>query len=339
MSELDNAAGPDDTSRRTGLHRGSAALATVLGVLAWSSAAVAATITTFKIPHSEDTYPLAINSSGDVTGYYLDITGGRGFIRASNGAVTTFAAFDSFTDPTGINRRGATTGAYGNGAIHGFVRGPGGKTTSFDPDGSVQTDPTGINSSGSIAGWYYDGSSVHGFLRTNDTITSFDAGSGVDTFAYCINDSDTIGGTAGGAFIRYADGTITTFNPVGSVYTNVFAINDSGAVAGAWSDGQTNHGFVRTPDGTITEFDPPGSTYTYPTAINRKGAITGLYYHNSMYSGFLRHPDGTFTRFDATSKSTDTEPYAINDDGVIAGSFGSMRCHTERVCQGFVRTP
>src|SRR5437899_3069863 len=58
--------------------------------LGLSRSAGAQTITTFDVPGARDTTPRSINPAGAITGSYSDVIGGHGFVRAPNGALTTF---------------------------------------------------------------------------------------------------------------------------------------------------------------------------------------------------------------------------------------------------------
>lgn len=83
------------------------------------------------------TFPLGINSAGEITGYYYD----TGFVN------------------------------------HGFLRTPGGTFTTFDRLPQGGTTPEAINPAGEIMGFYVDSDpeGVHFFLRATDgTFTSFD---------------------------------------------------------------------------------------------------------------------------------------------------------------------
>jgi hypothetical protein len=127
-------------------------------------AAKAEPITTFDPPGSTFTFPTGINQAGAITGYYF--TSGpfpRGFLRASDGTLTTFDP--AGTTATGINQAGAITGSYrdANG-LHGFLRAPSGAFTPFDAPGT-DTSPTAINAAGAITGFYRDANGMHGFLR------------------------------------------------------------------------------------------------------------------------------------------------------------------------------
>jgi hypothetical protein len=54
------------------------------------SAAAKPIITTFDPPGSDATIALSINASGAIAGYYRDSVGPHGFMRASDGTITTF---------------------------------------------------------------------------------------------------------------------------------------------------------------------------------------------------------------------------------------------------------
>ena len=103
----------------------------------------------------------------------------HGFLRSPNGKFTTFDAPGAgtgtyqgtgcFSDcPVSLNNWGALTGTFidANDVYHGYLRGPDGKFTTIDPQGSVATLPYGINDSGAITGYYIDANNVyHAFLR------------------------------------------------------------------------------------------------------------------------------------------------------------------------------
>jgi hypothetical protein len=150
--------------------------------------------------------------------------------------------------------------------IHGFVREPNAKITSFDPPGSISTKAVSINAKGTITGYYQLANmSVHGFVRR-------------------------------------AGGTIVSFDPPESTGTIVTAINNAGAITGSYTANGRTFGFVRRAWGKIESFDVPGSTGTFPTSINDDGAITGSYGDNSGGHGFVRSPEGMITSFDVPNE-------------------------------------
>src|SRR5215831_7580741 len=92
--------------------------------------------------------------------------GSHGFLRAPDGAITTFDPPGAGTTggrgtfPTSINPSGAITGHYRDATsvpFHGFLRAPDGTITTFDAPGAFQgTLLESINPAGAIAGFYGD---------------------------------------------------------------------------------------------------------------------------------------------------------------------------------------
>jgi hypothetical protein len=178
------------------------------------------------------TQAFGIDPRGAVAGCYTDSNSvGHGFVRASNGALTTF----NFPDPAiyfagcsfdygwffsgiplvGINPSGAITGSYfqpisGNpftGNYRGFLRAKDGSFTTFDavPSPSLPcctwTFGIAINPAGTVAGYDNDYNSVnHGFVRpSNGTVTILDApgaGTGFNqgTWPFSINPAGQVAG-------------------------------------------------------------------------------------------------------------------------------------------------
>ena len=87
-------------------------------------------ITSFVVPGATNTYPLGINASETVVGYYTDANSAyHGFERSPDGNITTFDApgagttYELGTIPFTINDTGLITGRYSdqNDVIHGFI--------------------------------------------------------------------------------------------------------------------------------------------------------------------------------------------------------------------------
>lgn len=210
-----------------------------------------------------DTYPLSINSSGDVVGYYGRY--GRGvFLRKQSGELVTFAV-PGFPEA-------AATSINNNGVIAGEANGYYGPSVGFIrwTDGSIETfsAPVGDN-----AGFW---------MRIND--------SNVIVGTYYTSDGYYHG------FIRAADGTITTVEPLGSKLTHLWDINNNGVAVGDYGTDRT-HGFLRSSDGTITTIDVPGARITSAKAVNDGGWIAGEYYVGRDSHGFMRDPTGAITTF------------------------------------------
>jgi hypothetical protein len=148
-------------------------------------------LTTFDAPGAScvaasgfGTFPESINETGVITGHCTNahnVT--HGFVRDPSGKFTTFdapgadmtAASGYGTFPESINDAGVITGHYTDAhyVIHGFLRSPSGKLTTFDAPGAgtiegsgLGTFPDSINDGGVIAGRYTDAHNVnHGFVR------------------------------------------------------------------------------------------------------------------------------------------------------------------------------
>jgi len=249
----------------------------------------------------------------------------------------------------------------GNGAFHGFFRGPHGAIATFDAPGagtgpSQGTLPESINPAGAVTGYYTDATGLsHGFARApHGPITTFDVpGAGRPgscpppvicsngTQGASINPRGEIAGqyvdTSGvfHGFRRSPDGAITAFDAPsagtaagqGTFVTFTDGINPEGAIALGFSDASGMfHAAVRAPDGTFTVFDPPGSVFTDNSGINPAGTVTSFYAESgSAYHGYVRAPDGAFTLFDVSGAGTapfqGTEPFNINASGAITGAF------------------
>ena len=99
-------------------------LGSLTGIAHGSNINGEASYISFKVPGSAGTYPMAINSSMTVTGYYLVANdGAHGFIRTADGTIDTFDVTGAaWTQPESINAAGDITGFYqatkGAGAVH-----------------------------------------------------------------------------------------------------------------------------------------------------------------------------------------------------------------------------
>jgi hypothetical protein len=179
-------------------------------------------------------FPNQINASGDIAGYYTDTNGVfHGFLRDSNGTITTFdapgagTATGEGTEISDMNASGVIVGGINVGIVngvnttHSFVRATDGTYTVFDPpqSGAHSSFAEGINDSGAVVGTYRDANLVrHGYLLQPDgTFVSFD-----DPNA--------------------AQLPLSTTN----LGTTPYRINAGGAIAGLFTDSSgVRHGFVR----------------------------------------------------------------------------------------------
>jgi hypothetical protein len=314
--------------------------------------------TTFAAPDagtlgSQGTFGVAINTGGEVTGYYQDLSNTyHGFVRTSTGTITEFDSPDGLTNgtfPVGINTTGEIVGYYvdASNIDQGFLRGSDGTITEFNVQGAW-TSVGSINDAGQITG-YYAVSGIEAdmaFVRSNDgTVTTFEQQ--YVTAPFGINTAGEVGGyyldssLVYHGFVRTSKGQITTFGLPGGpgLAHYVGGINTSGELAGYYFDGNAYHGFLRTTAGRLTYFEAPraGKGYSQGTValgINAAGTITGYYVDsNNTVHGFVRSSSGTTTDFDVPGASQ-TLPSAINKAGEIVGFYLSDSGY-----RGFVRTP
>jgi hypothetical protein len=250
--------------------------------------------TTFDVPGgSLVTNSIALNLEGAAVGYYLDKNvvfhaflrrpDGRFATWSGPGACNTTPANGCFgTAAFSINFSGTIAGGYldnsVNFVVHGLVRSPQGKFTTYNAPGAGTGlyQGTGcpgcsvpLNQFGANAGYYVDGSYVgHGYLRSpKGEITTFD-----------------LPGQGAGSLLGLDD------IPLG--------LNDWGTITGTYIGTDNNiHGFVRSPEGKISSFDAPAADTsgsglgTFPVSINDQGEITGYYIDaNNVFHGFLRLP-------------------------------------------------
>jgi hypothetical protein len=286
----------------------------------------------FQVPGSLGTYPMGINNSMAVTGYYYVtpmVT--RGFLRNPDGTITTFDVPGGVsTEPVSINAAGDVTGIGLVGNISfGFMRYADGRVVTFeDLPAPEQALPVSINAFGEVAGVFQGGpGGTTGFTRSRAgvfTTLEYPKGSFNATTLTGLNDSGTAVGyfpvdSGAVSFITHPDGfSIQFVLPVdlgsnGTLTTAAQSVNADGAVAGWYSAAMssqpgaitTTGGFVRSPQGMFTLFGPPGTIVT-----SRKPVFP-------LERGSLSNPPWL----------------SINGQGSIAGSFTD----TEAAQHGFVR--
>jgi hypothetical protein len=312
-----------------------------------------ATYVSFSVPGALGTYPMSINSSQTVTGYYnVSATGARGFLREADGSVTTFNVGGAiWTEPEGINADGDIAGFYElvAGTPRGFLRYADGRIITFDPPPPVegmplQSQPTSISDFDDIAGTYL--------------------------YAW-VNFGTTRYPPQPAAFTRSRAGVFNTIPPTstfgpGFSSLRATAINWSGAVVGYFTgDEPIESGFLTHPGGFFGQFAIPQTRFcdvgqeTIPEGINAGGTIAGWYANCNIESnlggfndigGFVRSPDGNLTLFQPPgtiltpplaqfyqSGDSLTAPHWISIDqaGDITGSYTDV----VGVQHGFVRNP
>ena len=333
--------------------RAALSLTLVLSILGAASAADAQNLVTFDVlDPTYNTYPVAINSAGQIAGMYEDANSVlHGFVRSTDGTITPFDPPGAGTDRDhstcvrGLSPSGQTVGYYfdvnmGRLTSHGFMRNADGTVISFDAAAdSVYTYAEAVNSAGQIAGVYYDASSgSHGFVRDADgTISSFD----VPGYFWHVEGINLLGQIAGSylepdysmhGFLRDSDGTMASFSVPGTSSGGlgcgrchgilVTDMNERGQLVGYYGgiDG-LNHFFVRQTDGSVASFDPPNSIWATASAINSAGQVAGSYLDSQFrYHNFLRGNNGSLYVFSVpgaiNSAITD-----MNPAGHMIGSY------------------
>jgi hypothetical protein len=284
----------------------------------------------FQVPGSIATYPLSINDSMTVTGYWVDSSSvPHGFVRQASGVITSFdVAGSTFTEPFSINNAGEIAG---NSSTGGFIRAADGAITAVpNASGGTPAQPVKINDSGEIVGNFSQGGDdQHMFtLSSSGVMLTFSLGQGAAYPSVATGLSDS------GAIVGYGGDY-----PLAESYGFMFP--SSGPVQNP-ETGATN----------ATSIYVPGSYGTFPTGINASGAVVGCYSKNSdgtpsgstTYYDFVYQPDGTITTLNVpgtvpscvasnlypapdspTNYSFGIVPAAINinDNGTIVASYTS----------------
>lgn len=275
-------------------------------------------LTTFDVPAPlwtksqqqvpEATITSGISEDGVIAGAYGSNYRGGSFVRAANGAITTFSVGRN-TIAAAISPTGWVVGRYSLEGKHQnrpFLRDPAGATHDFSvPGAHGRAYPMVVNRSRAIAGVagpaHPDSSSFQAFFRpahgkavlfgdshaAGMAVTGInDAGTVVGWFVNVVDKQQSI------AFLRTSDGTLTNFTgPGGPIDTKAYAINKAGTIAGTFVDSNgARHGFLRTADGTFTPFDVKGGTGTAIYAINAKGSIAGMFGTQDGDFGFVGKP-------------------------------------------------
>lgn len=256
-----------------------------------------ATYISFSVPGSLGTYPMSINSSMTVTGYYyVSPTVSHGFLREADGTITTFDVVGAvWTEPEGINAAGNITGFYEltAGIPQGFLRYADGRMVTFDPiptqkEFPPEAQPVSINDFDEVVGNYpFPLAAPSVFVRSRggafDVIQAPFSGADDYTVARAVNASDAIVGYFYGAagpvgFLSHPDGywlpiavPVTVTPPLRCLEATIpEGINAWGTIAG-WYFAYTNEcktkvtgGFVFSPNGAYTPFQPPGTLQTSP---------------------------------------------------------------------------
>jgi probable HAF family extracellular repeat protein len=197
------------------------------------------------------------------------------------------------------------------------------------PNNGFSSYATGINDSNQVVGYYYTGIDYiqHGFLYSGGTFTTIDPPGSAGTACWKINNAGVILGRYFDAnyvihVFTLANGTYTTIDYPGANATDAGGINNKNQVVGSYNNSQI-HGFVFA-NGNYFTTDFPGAYGTVNTAINDNLVIVGA--ESAAFGershGFRRSSQGKYAHIDYPDPSAiETDPYAINNHGVIVGSY------------------
>lgn len=291
---------------RIDVHKWKAVWAAVLLSVLVAPAAAEAQYTYTKIMYPGSTWTEAsgINDQGQVVGTYTDTAGiAHGFVYHNGTYTTVDYPGMAHNYAFGINDAGHIVGSFSpvmpRGPYHASLRDDFHVWTEYDFPGN-ETDGRAINSAGHIVGIYNAGYGTpdHGFLKIGDAYTSID----------------------------YPNASLTY----------VFGINDAGYISGTYRDGfGLLKGFVYRA-GTYSSVTFPNATETYVGGINNANALVGWKVEGGKVGGFVM-TTGRFRPVLASfAGAANTKPRAINDVGVIVGTYTSPEC---AVGCSFIATP
>jgi hypothetical protein len=103
------------------------------------------------------------------------------------------------------------------------------------------------------------------------------------------------------------------------------AINAKGQMVGEYDRlglrDSSGHAALRDADGRFTIIDPPDGRFARLLGINDRGQIVGSAVDAKSLFGFVREPDGRFVRFKLDVPDPRPIPVAINDRGIILGTY------------------
>lgn len=305
-----------------------------------------------EVPNSFGTYPVAINASAEVVGYFgagpsqSQVTQFEGFVENDGNYTILDVPGSNSTYPTGVNNAGDVVGYDQIGSTEqGFVYHDGIYTTISAP-GKQITYAQAINNAGEIVGVAYNDaqSQPQGFAYVDGTYSTIAAPGSTATFPRAINDSGEVAGeyigvnTSGGGFIEDSKGNFSIINEPNSAPGNtnyLTSINNSGDVAGA-SVNPMDHGFVES-NGIYTTLNPPGIVPSYaisiPYGINDNGVVAGWYYNGNSNLGFV-DAGGNYSILSVPG-SIETLIYGLNESGAVTGWFADGVNYYE----GFIATP
>ena len=148
-----------------------------------------------------------------------------------------------------------------------------------------------------------------------------------------VNDEDALTGSYIGfdqefGFVNYHGGRVSPpYLVPGSALTSFGGINDLDAIVGWWAKtiqpNSTGDGFLLLPGSAPVNIVHPNAERTWASGINNLGTIVGSYASDQGYTAGYILSGGKFTDF-RVEEALSTQPAAINDEGVVVGSWTSF---------------
>ena len=236
----------------------------------------------FDAPVVGNTVAFGINTSGLVSGQYVDASGNFQVFTYQNGTFQTLITPNSIMGfAGGPNAQGQIPISWMDSSfnIHAAIAQNGNFTLLPDAPGYLLTAANSINGSGTVAGFISSDPTFatgSGFVYDGSAYHPFDYPGASLTVGYGINDAEVVVGI-------YVDGngvqhgyqkegnTLTSLDYPGNDSLAAFGISNDGVIEGAYGINGRAHGFLLD-NGVYTTVNYPGATDTY---VNYRDSITG----------------------------------------------------------------
>jgi len=248
------------------------------------------------------------------------------------------------TTPYGINNGGEVVGSFESalGSFHGFTYSTGVYTQLDDPNCNSSTFLTGINDAGVIVG---DCEGIP-FVYRKGTFTYLNDANTV--IPQAVNDQGVIVGWRAvltpvlSSFVLVSDKVLRkSFQAPGCTNTQALGISNSNVIVGTAvpTGGSTQQAFIEQ-DGTFSFYQYPNAAPSLGTifsGLNQSGIAVGYLNTSGVNAppslGFV-YQNETFTSIQPPFDATSSGAFAINDSGVIVGSYT-----TSTATFGYIATP
>jgi probable HAF family extracellular repeat protein len=258
-------------------------------LLSAAQAQIKYTLTELEGLRSQYTYPIAINSGGEVVGTYLWNNGSSHSFIYRGGALHDLGTLSGYTNyVTAVNNYGQVTGYFnnGSGSTLGYLRASDGSVTLIGGSGFDNVAPAAINDSGVIIGNYGTGNNARGFIYENGRIAAL------------------------GSF-------------AGRPLTTAIAINNRSQILAFYQlvDADNTNRTIIYHEGNMQDIGSlPGSRGTFGYFINDHAVILGGYLSSFGGIGNFIYSAGQFQDLGVESGVNNQSYYGINNTGQIVGS-------------------